>query len=118
MALSAYYSGSYEEAYARAAAAAKALPPGDTSWNSMAVLTVFAEGRWKAMKKAAPTSATSTFHRPNQMPAFCLPTQLHTFKSETGQFTMATLSMKYRVKDAIYKQPCNPMIPMHPLRAG
>ena len=52
VALAAYHTGDTEEAYARAASAVKDLPPGDTSWNSMAVLTVFAEGRWKAMKKA------------------------------------------------------------------
>jgi tetratricopeptide (TPR) repeat protein len=52
VALSAYYAGDVETGYARAAEAVKDLPKGDGSWTSMAVLTVFAEGRWKAIKKA------------------------------------------------------------------
>ncbi|MHC4822371.1 MAG: hypothetical protein ACYTDX_11745, partial [Planctomycetota bacterium] len=52
LALSAYYSGDADGAYPRAEAAVKALPAGEGSWNSYAVLTVFAEGRWKAIKKA------------------------------------------------------------------
>jgi tetratricopeptide (TPR) repeat protein len=51
-ALAAYYAGDTAEAYERAAAAVKTLPPGEPSWNSMAVLTVFAESRWMAIKKA------------------------------------------------------------------
>jgi tetratricopeptide (TPR) repeat protein len=51
-ALAAYYAGKKEEAYPLAEAAVKDIPPGDRSWNSMAVLTVFAEGRWKAIKEA------------------------------------------------------------------
>jgi tetratricopeptide (TPR) repeat protein len=53
LALAAYYRGDLDTAYARAEKAVKALPPGDPSWNAMAVLTVFAEGRFKAIKKAA-----------------------------------------------------------------
>jgi tetratricopeptide (TPR) repeat protein len=52
LALSAYYGGEVEEAYKRAEAAVKALPAGDGSWASMAVVTVFAESRWKAIKAA------------------------------------------------------------------
>ncbi len=52
-ALAAYYRGDTETAYRFAAAAVKELPPGEPSWNSMAVLTVFGEGRFKAIKKAA-----------------------------------------------------------------
>jgi hypothetical protein len=50
LALTAYYTGDATEAYARAAAAVRALPPGDISWTSLAVLQVFAESRWKAIK--------------------------------------------------------------------
>jgi tetratricopeptide (TPR) repeat protein len=52
LALAAYHGGDVEEGYARAAAAAKALPAGEGSFESMAVLTIFAEGRWYRMKKA------------------------------------------------------------------
>ena len=51
-ALAAYYSGNPEEAYELAAGAVREIPPGDGSWSSMAVVTIFAEGRWKAIKKA------------------------------------------------------------------
>ena len=53
LALAAYYDGNVDEAYARAAPAVKELPPGESGWNSMAVLTVFAESRWKAIKAAS-----------------------------------------------------------------
>ncbi|MHC5012320.1 MAG: hypothetical protein ACYTG6_15475, partial [Planctomycetota bacterium] len=52
LALAAYYTGDIEEAYARAAAAMENLPAGDTGWHSMAVVTIFAESRWKAIKAA------------------------------------------------------------------
>ena len=52
LSLVAYYGGEADEAYARAEAALKDLPPGEGSWNSMAVVTVFAESRWKAIRKA------------------------------------------------------------------
>ena len=52
LALCAYYGGKEDEAYVLAEAAVKEIPPGDRSWNSSAVLTVFAEGRWKAIKAA------------------------------------------------------------------
>ncbi len=51
-ALAAYYAGETTEAFERAALAVADLPPGDGTWTSMAVLTVFAEGRWRAMRKA------------------------------------------------------------------
>jgi len=53
LALSSYYRGDLETAYRYAEAAVKELPPGEPGWNAMAVLTVFAEGRFKAIKKAA-----------------------------------------------------------------
>jgi hypothetical protein len=49
-ALAAYYAGDAEEGYRKAAEAAKDVPPGDTSWTSMALLTVFAEGRFRAIR--------------------------------------------------------------------
>jgi tetratricopeptide (TPR) repeat protein len=52
LALSAYYLGDLDVAYARAAEAMKELPAGDEGWTSMAVVTVFAESRWKAIKAA------------------------------------------------------------------
>jgi tetratricopeptide (TPR) repeat protein len=50
--LGAYFSGDLQEGYERATKAVKALPAGDTTWASMAVLKVFAEGRFKQIKKA------------------------------------------------------------------
>jgi len=50
--LAAYYTGETEAAYELADAAMKDLPAGDTSWASMAVVTVFAESRWMAIKAA------------------------------------------------------------------
>ncbi|MFI5403980.1 MAG: hypothetical protein ACHQ1G_13660, partial [Planctomycetota bacterium] len=50
--LAAYYSGDVDEAYKRAEAAVKDLPAGEPSWASMAVVTIFAESRWKAIKAA------------------------------------------------------------------
>jgi hypothetical protein len=44
--------GDLTEAYERATRAAKAVPAGDASWASMAVLKVFAEGRFRQIKKA------------------------------------------------------------------
>jgi tetratricopeptide (TPR) repeat protein len=49
-ALATYYGGNRQGAYERAGRAVKALPAGEPSWSSMAVLTVFAEGRWKQIK--------------------------------------------------------------------
>ncbi|MEE8107251.1 MAG: hypothetical protein V3T86_17080 [Planctomycetota bacterium] len=51
-ALAMYYSGERQKSYEHAAIAVKELPPGDTGWSSMAVLTVFAESRWKAIQAA------------------------------------------------------------------
>jgi hypothetical protein len=50
--LAAYYAGDLDAAYQRAERAMKVLPAGDGTWSSMALLTVFAESRWKAIKKA------------------------------------------------------------------
>ena len=50
--LSAYYLKDVREAYARAEAAMKDLPPGAESWNAMAVLALFAEARRDAISKA------------------------------------------------------------------
>jgi len=55
-ALAAYYSGERQKSYELAAVAVKELPPGDTGWSSMAVLTVFAESRWKAIQAAVKES--------------------------------------------------------------
>ena len=52
LALAAYYGGDPETGYVRAEAAMPDLPPGAATWSSMAVVTVFAESRWKAIKKA------------------------------------------------------------------
>lgn len=52
LAIAAYRSGNASEAYARAEPAVKALPPGEPGWNAMAVLTIFAEGRWKSIQQA------------------------------------------------------------------
>ncbi|MHC4953552.1 MAG: tetratricopeptide repeat protein [Planctomycetota bacterium] len=52
LALSAYYSGAVDEGYARSAVAVRQLPAGDRGWSSMAVLTIYAESRWKAIKAA------------------------------------------------------------------
>jgi len=51
-ALGSYYSGDRDAAYPRAIKAVKELPPGHTGWSSMAVVTIFAEARWKAIKAA------------------------------------------------------------------
>ncbi|MEN8149161.1 MAG: hypothetical protein ABFS86_05015 [Planctomycetota bacterium] len=51
--LVAYYGKDMQVAYEYAGRAVRALPPGDGGWNSMAVLTIFAEGRFKAIKSAA-----------------------------------------------------------------
>jgi len=51
-ALAEYYSGNRELAYEKAEIAIKELPPGHTGWSSMAVITIFAEARWKAIKAA------------------------------------------------------------------
>ncbi len=55
-ALAAYYAGDLEAAYPLAEQAMQALPPGDPGWTSMAVVTVFAESRWKALKAAVKES--------------------------------------------------------------
>jgi tetratricopeptide (TPR) repeat protein len=52
LALTAYYGGGDKQtAYAHAEKAMKDLPAGEPSWNTMAVLTLFAESRWEAIKK-------------------------------------------------------------------
>jgi len=52
VALASYYLNELDEAYARAEKAVDQLPEGATDWNSMAVITIFAEGRFKAIKNA------------------------------------------------------------------
>lgn len=51
-AITAFRMGDTETAYARAEKAASALPPGDVSWNGMAVLDIFADGRRRAISDA------------------------------------------------------------------
>ncbi len=51
-ALVAYYGGTRDDAYPLAEEAVRRLPPGDGSWNSMALLTIYGEGRWRAIQAA------------------------------------------------------------------
>lgn len=51
-AISAFRLGDTAMAYERAESAASALPPGDVSWNGMAVLDIFADGRRRAIADA------------------------------------------------------------------
>ncbi|MCZ6572242.1 MAG: hypothetical protein O7C98_03625 [Planctomycetota bacterium] len=51
-ALAAYYGDKREEGYKFADAAMKDLPPGDEGWASMAIVTIFAESRWMAIRAA------------------------------------------------------------------
>jgi tetratricopeptide (TPR) repeat protein len=53
LSLVAYYRGEKAEAYAHAEAAVGEIPAGEPGWNTMAVLTIFGEGRFMAIKKAA-----------------------------------------------------------------
>ena len=46
------FGGERAAAYPRAEQAVGAMPPGQSDWNSMAVLTIFAEARFKAIKAA------------------------------------------------------------------
>jgi len=50
--LAAYYGGDVQAGYRRAEAAMKAMPAGASDWKSMALVTVFAESRWKTIKQA------------------------------------------------------------------
>ena len=52
LAIASYYGGDKETAYPRAERAIRHIPPGDTSWLSMSLTTVFAEARWMAIKQA------------------------------------------------------------------
>jgi tetratricopeptide (TPR) repeat protein len=52
-ALAAYYQDEKDEAYARAEAAVKDIPPGEKSWISFATLEVFSQARWNAIRAAA-----------------------------------------------------------------
>jgi len=52
LALSAFYLGDLDEAYARAEAAMSDLPAGEVGWNAMAVLTLFAQARQRAIADA------------------------------------------------------------------
>ena len=51
-AAAAWYLGRDEEAFARAEAAVRALPPGASSWTAFAALSIFAEGRRRAILAA------------------------------------------------------------------
>ncbi len=51
-ALAAYWLGDRDVAYARAEVAAGSIPEGDASWNSMAVLDLFAKQRWRAIVRS------------------------------------------------------------------
>jgi hypothetical protein len=53
LALVAYYRGDSQRAYELSADAVREIPPGEPSWNTMAILTVFAEGRFQSIKKEA-----------------------------------------------------------------
>ncbi|MEM7309185.1 MAG: hypothetical protein AAF682_21045 [Planctomycetota bacterium] len=53
VALSSYYLGEFGLAQRRAEAAVRALPAGEESWNAMAVLGLFAQGRRNAIARAA-----------------------------------------------------------------
>jgi hypothetical protein len=67
-ALATYYDGDREEGYRHAAAAMQDLPPGDRGWASMAIVTIFAESRWKSIRAAVreqkdwPTEWLSDLH--------------------------------------------------------
>ncbi len=53
IALALYYGGGDKKlAYERAAKAVPDVPPGDSGWASMAVVTIFAEGRFRSIKAA------------------------------------------------------------------
>jgi len=52
VALSGYYLGDRETAYARAIAAMPSIPAGDESWNAMATIALFAEARREAIRTA------------------------------------------------------------------
>ncbi|MHC4448748.1 MAG: ATP-binding protein [Planctomycetota bacterium] len=52
LALSAFYSGNTKDAYAESEAAVKELPAGEPGWATMAVVTIFAESRWKGIQAA------------------------------------------------------------------
>ncbi|MHC4847917.1 MAG: ATP-binding protein, partial [Planctomycetota bacterium] len=52
LALAAYYSGNTKDAYAESEAAVKELPAGEPGWATMAVVTIFAESRWKGIQAA------------------------------------------------------------------
>jgi tetratricopeptide (TPR) repeat protein len=46
-----YYRGDKDSSYGYAERAVREMPPGRTDWNSMAVLTIFAEGRFMSLKQ-------------------------------------------------------------------
>ena len=52
LALASYYAGDVPTGYTRADAAMKVMPAGASDWKSMALVTVFAESRWKTIKQA------------------------------------------------------------------
>lgn len=53
LALTSYYLGEVEDAYARAEQAVTSLPPGAEGWNAVAVLGLFAQGRREAIARKA-----------------------------------------------------------------
>ncbi|MEO0651399.1 MAG: hypothetical protein AAFZ65_12055 [Planctomycetota bacterium] len=55
IALAAWYTGDVARAEERAVKAATALPPGATEWNAMAVLSIFADVRQRAIQAAVRT---------------------------------------------------------------
>ncbi len=52
LALASYYGGETDAAYPLAESAVKRMPPGEPSWNAMAIVTIYAESRFKAIKAA------------------------------------------------------------------
>lgn len=52
LALAAYYGGDTAEGFARAESAVQSMPQGEPGWNAMAVLTIFAESRFRSIKEA------------------------------------------------------------------
>lgn len=52
IAMATYYEGDAETAHARAEKAVQTMPPGEAGWTAMAVLTLFGEAKFKAIKDA------------------------------------------------------------------
>lgn len=58
IAMATYYEGDVEAAHARAEKAVHAMPPGETGWTAMAVLTLFGESRFQSIKTAVKAKET------------------------------------------------------------